>query len=255
MSIDLLKHFNGNKVGEFKKLIDSFIEEPRIAWYPSAGEDFRALIYLNENYAIRNPASKKEPKGPDMFIFTDYFPWQNSRFLDNKLIYNDTRTTVEVDYLEELPSQYYRLNENLVHFTDGSTATNKVLFLKVKITSDVVGTITYPVLYAFMENTTFYCEKLKPFNAKITHVVHVRYGGGCGGGGSATGIWLLNILKDLHCELFITDNHLYWQDGDYFALKFCPKIPKITNCTLKPIRTLASSSWSGHGDVSWNLIE
>ncbi len=50
MSIDLLKHFNGNKVGEFKKLIDSFTEEPRIAWYPSAGQDFRALIYLNGNY-------------------------------------------------------------------------------------------------------------------------------------------------------------------------------------------------------------
>lgn len=255
MSIQLLSQLNGNKNGQFKKWLDEFIGEPRIAWYPSAGKDFRALLYLHPGYAMSHPASETEPPGPDLFLFTDYYPWGYSTFMDNRILYSDSRTLVVVDHIEELPKlDLLPLHRELVHFTEGSIATDRAVFLKIRIDSDKLGTLVYPVVYAFAENETFFCRKMVPNDAIISHIIHVRYGGGCGGGGSASGSWLLHVLKQVHCELFITDGHHHWQSGDHFALRICRAIPRTNTSTLTPIRTVHSQGWSGHGDVSWNLV-
>lgn len=255
MSRQLLLNLNGNNTGELQKFLEEMNREPRIAWYPSAGEDFRALLYLDPSYSKINPASELEPKSPDIFLFTDYYPWKYSQFLDNKMVYIDSRTMVYIDHIEELPKLNLPLHEQLVHFPKGSNATDRALFLKIRITSDKLGSISYPVIYAFAENETFYCRKLVPNKAIISHIIHIRYGGGCGGGGTASGVWLVNVLKNLKCELFVTDGHYCWQSGDKFALTLCPSIQKESDVQLTSIRFLQSQSWSGHGDVNWNLVK
>jgi hypothetical protein len=256
MSKQLLLHLNGGRTGQLKQFLDNFTGEPRILWYPSAGEDFRALMYLHPDYSKLNPASESEPQSPDIFLFTDYYPWHYSAFLDKRTIYSDSRTTVYIEYIEELPKlNLLPLHPELVDFPEGSIATDRALFLKIRIESHMLGSIIYPVIYAFAENESFYCKKLMPNNSVISHIVHVRYGGGCMGGGRATGVWLKNVLEKLQCEMFITDGHYYWQDGDEFALSLCPSIPRVSDVELKPIRVVHSEGWSGHGDVSWNLVK
>lgn len=255
MSRQLLSNLNGSKNGQLKKFLNGFNGEPRIAWYPSAGQDFRALLYLDPSFSQLQPATEVEPQPPDLFLFTDYFPWQSSKFLDTKTIYLDNRTSVTIEHIEELPRLNLPLHEELVHFVEGSTATDRAVFLKIRIDSDKLGSISYPVIYAFAENETFFCKKLVPHEAIISHIIHVRYGGGCGGGGNASGVWLLNVLKQLKCELFITDGHHHRQSGDEFAIELCSSIPRESDAQLNPIRVVPSSGWSGHGDVSWNLVE
>ena len=254
MTRQLLSNLNGKKTGQLKKFLDDFKGEPRIAWYPSAGKDFRALLYLHPNFSKRHPVTRQEPQPPDLFLFTDYFPWQYSTFLDNTTIYSDNRSTVTIEHLEELPRLNLPLHNELVHFIEGSTWTDRAVYLKIRIDSDKLGSISYPVIYAFAENETFYCNKIIPNKTTISHIIHVRYGGGCGGGGYASGVWLLNVLKKLNCELFITDGHHHWQAGDNFALEFCSSIPRQCEVELTPIRVVQSAWWSGHGDVSWNLV-
>jgi hypothetical protein len=254
MSRQLLNALNGNKNGELKSFIDSFNGEPRIAWYPSAGEDFRALLYLHPNFSQQHPATEQEPNSPDIFLFTDYYPWKHSKFLDSRIIFADARTMVYIEHIEELPRLNLPLHKELVHFPEGSNATDRSVFLKIRIFSDKLGIIYFPVIYAFAENETFYCNKLFPNKAIVSHIIHVRYGGGCGGGGYASGVWLLNVLKLLKCELLITDSHYHWQSGDRFASDFCPSIPRESDAHLTPIRIVQSQGWSGHGDVSWNIV-
>ena len=85
-------------------------------------------------------------------------------------------------------------------------------------------------------------------------MIHVRYGGGSGGGGHASGVWLLNVLGKLNCELFITDGHHHWQSGDDKAMELCTSIKKENSSQITPIRTIKSLDWSGHGDVTFNLV-
>lgn len=255
MSRHFLEHLNGSNRGAFRQFLDGFKGEPRIAWYPSAGEDFRALMYLDSSYAAINPAILAEPSSPDIFLFTDYFPWKNSNFLDTMSVYLDHRTEVSVGRIEQLPKlNLLPLHKEIVNFPEGSHATDLLLFFQITIESNKLGTITYPVIYAFAENETFYCKKMAPNKAIISHVIHVRYGGGLGGGGRCSGIWLLNVLKQLNCELFITDGHYFWQQGDEYIRDNCPYIPSESDLQLIPIREIPGEKWSAHGDVSWNLV-
>lgn len=256
MSRQLLASLNGNKTGNLYKLLNDFEDEPRIAWYPSAGTDFRALLYLHPNYSTLFPESGREPDAPDMFLFTDYNPWGGYSFLDTNLIYQDLRTRVYVENIEELPSLKLPLHEDIVCFPMDSIFNGRVFFLEIKIESNRLGSFVYPIIYAFAENEAFYCDTLFPNNATISHLIHVRYGGGCGGGGRASGAWLLNVLRKLKCELYITDrqNNWNWQSGDLKAMEYCTNIPKQNLSHLRPIRTIRSKDWCGHGDVVWNLV-
>lgn len=254
MSKELLSNLNGGKTGKLKKFIDNFEGEPRIAWYPSAGQDFRALLYLHSNFSKQNPATEIEPTSPDIFIFSDYFPWEDSKFMDSRTLYSDDSTTVYIEHIEELPKLNLPRHKEIVDFPEGSKATDRAVFLIIKVTSDVLGSFSYPLIYVFAENESFFCKKIIPSNGIISHVIHVRYGGGLMGGGKASGVWLINVLKKMKTEIFITDGHHNWQKGDEFAQTICPEISKIGNTQLTPIRVQQEHEWSNHGDVSWNLI-
>lgn len=110
-----LYHLNGDKTGTFRKWLDGFKGEPRVAWYPSAGEDFRDLLYLTQKYSEINPASKPEPPQPDIFLHTDYFPNSSSTFLDNRIIHSENRTTITVKSIEELPRCDLPLDSQIVN--------------------------------------------------------------------------------------------------------------------------------------------
>lgn len=253
MSKDLLYRLNGNKNGNLKKYLDSFNEPINIAWYPSACEDFRPLLYLSKRYAEINPASREENIFPNFYIYTDYFPWAIPTFLDTLAIYNDRRTRVIVNCIEELPKLELPIDPDIVCYPDESVVIGKVLFLEIAVESNKLGEFTYPVIYAFVENEPFCSRILLSKNYNISHIIHVRYGGGCWGGGKSSGIWLLNVLKRLNCKIFITDGHYALQPGDEAAYRLYPnlrgEVPEMIE-----IRKINSRFWSGHGDVTWNIV-
>lgn len=255
MSRQLLLSLNGSKRGAFHRWLSNFKGEPRIAWYPSAGEDFRDLLYLHSSFTERMPAEASEPAPPDLFLHTDYYPWSTSTFLDSRAIHFDGRTSVTVKSIEELPRCDLALDDQIVHFSEGSNATGRVLFLEVEVYSNVLGSFSAPVIYVFAENGAFCAERILPNNGKFSHIIHIRYGGGLGGGGSSAGIWLLNVLPRLGCECFVTDGRHNRQRGDVRTYEIYPELagPEETS-QLKPIRVLPGEEWSGHGDVSWNLV-
>ena len=214
----------------------------------------RDVLYLSPWYASRFPGSEPDPRCPDIFLHTDYFPWQDSTFLDSCQVHGDGRTSVRIAYIEELPRLDLPLDGQIVHFPEGSSATGRVVFLELDVSSHLLGNFTVPMVYAFVENAAFCALKLLPNRAVVSHVVHVRYGGGMGGG-SASGIWLLNVLRQLKCECLVSDGHYYTQCGDERAYQLYPALRGFEMSeSARTIRTVASQAWSGHGDVSWQVL-
>ena len=256
MSLNLLKHLNGSSAGGLKAFIQKYEgkNEPRICWYPSAGVDFRALMYLHPAFNMISPAIKQDPQPPDIFLYSDYSIFKTSTLLDSKVIHMDKSTVVTVGAIEELQKIGTSLHPEILTFPEENTLTGRVLFLTINIKSNKFGRISSPVVYVFAENEAFCGEKLIPLNARLSHIVHVRYGGGFGGG-YASGIWMLNVLKRLHCEMFISDGHFHMQRGDKKAIRLYPVLGENDGkANLEVIRTVESKSWSGHGDVTWNLV-
>ena len=257
MSRQLLNNLNGDKKGAFHRWLSTFKGEPRIAWYPSAGEDFRDLLYLNPKFAQLNPALADEPTHPDLFLHSDYYPWSTvSSFLDKEVINFDNKTRITVKSIEELPRCDLPLDPEIVDFPKGSHATGRALFFEVEVSSRILGSFSCPVIYVFAENSAFCAERILPSNGKFSHIIHIRYGGGCGGGGKSTGIWLLNILERTGCECFVTNNRYSRQDGDERVYQNYPDLkgPEETSRFVS-IRNLPSKAWSEYGDVSWNIIK
>ena len=110
------------------------------------------------------------------------------------------------------------------------------------------------MIYAFAENESFCAEKLIPNNSIISHIIHVRYGNGCGGG-KTSGAWILNVLERFKSELFISDGKLEWQSGISETIRLYPVLSGNDNIPeFESIRKIQSKSWSNNGDVKWNLV-
>ena len=255
MSKSFLLELNGACEGSFKRWLASINGEPRVAWYPSAGTDFRDVLYLSKEYRSLDPIDGDEPATPDLFLHTDYFPWSESSFLDSREVYSDEFTKITLESIEELPRCDLPLDPALVDFPRGSDATGRVVFLMLSVESKDLGSFKAPVLYVFSENTAFCAERLLSKNAKVSHLIHVRYGGGLGGGGKARGAWLLNVLQQLGCEYFLTDGTLEQSDGDRYALEKYPSLNTAgAQANFSQIRQLDGRSWSNYGDISWRRV-
>jgi hypothetical protein len=254
MSRQLLTYLNGNHTGLLHEYLAVHNGEPRIAWYPSAGNDFRALLYLSSHYADAFPASKPEPTAPDMFVFTDYLPYREPKYSKGYVVKDDGKTLMTIADIEELPRLELPLHSEHVVFPDAGRAIGRVFFMIVEITSNVLGSYAYPVLYVVSSNEAFCCEVLLPHNARISHIIHVRYGAALGGS-RTTGIWITHAIKPLLTEVLVMDRYNGWRKADLNVLDYCKALPSQIDYNLRPIRTVPELLWSDHGDVTWYVVE
>lgn len=243
MSIELLKSLNGDRNGLLKSFIDKYenVREPRLAWYPSAAPDFRALLYVTKKYSIFNPARWKESALPELFIFTDYGISGDISFLENNLVYEDKRTNMTI------------LNYEIWPVLNG--VTDKLAFLDVRVESMRFGVYEIPIIYAFPENLSFLAELLLSKNGILSHVIHIRNRGGSENGGIARSAWILyNYLRNKN-KVNITGNN----QSEVSSCKAADMIkPKLVLGELKykiESSKIVSKLWSYNGIIGANEVK
>jgi hypothetical protein len=220
MSRALLEKLNGGVPGVFAEWLQNHRWEPRIAWYPSCGHDFKDLLYLHSSHTRRRFDGMPEP--PEIFIHTDCSigllePLGQLRTLRQKFRHRDEWTTVSVVGEQELP----KLNATPMACDAGysqfpaSGDYGRVFFLLLHIESDRLGSILQPAIYAVVENGAFASEVLLKTKARITHVWNVRPGG-------HPNPWIGYLLRRLGTECLVRDDEFYggeelaYQRQEYF---------------------------------------
>jgi hypothetical protein len=262
MSREFLEQVNGRNRGLFRAWLDGVEGEPRIAWYPSAGRDFRDLLYLDQRYALENPATMPESRAPDLFLHTNYASGSATPFTEGLEIHADERTRITVSRVEELPRCKIPLARELVSYSEQGAAAGRVFFMEVEVRSHRYGTYTRPVIYAFAENAGFCALRILPAHGRLSHIVRIRFGGGFTGG-KASGKWLLNILPWVGCEVLVSDDRLVAGESpsgsalcDECVYRLYPELAGPEDASqLDPIRTIPGKNWSGYGDVTWSLFK
>ncbi len=249
MSLKLLKRLNDNRRGPLRRWLETLDCAPRIAWYPSAGFDFRDLLFLQTELHREH-----DPTVPDLFLHTDCWLYGDWDFSEGKVLFEDPRTSVTISEIEVLPRLNLNVDPRLVYRPDAKAGTNtdQVVFMRLLVKSKRFGTFERPVLYAFVENAAFIGSIAQPAGAVFSHIIHVRYGGGFGGSTSAGG-WLQHTLTTLGCELYITDGSTELCPADTMIRERYPDIWRPVP-PLAHIRTVPGKSWSDHGDVQWLIV-
>jgi len=193
-------------------------DNPRILYYPSSGEDMRPLVFSDPDclkYAGVKIAD--DYAEPELFIFSDYYPHEHSRFFDSKLLHCDNNTSVVIDELCEIfpnsENYNYVFNREFVHFEAGA-ATGRAVFFQGHVRSHKFrGRRSKPisVLYFFYENVNLIDQLFLRHKLPVSHLVWKRDGTGFGGG-SVSLNFLYQAGKLLNAEyFFIWDKY---QDAD-----------------------------------------
>ena len=256
MSRKFLESLAGSDSRLFRRWLEAAPAEPRIAWYPSSGSDFRDIAYLSKAFADANPARQPEPPPPDLFIHTDYMAGIADRFVAEGGLYNGRHAKLKVLRHERLPLLQLPVSACSAAFPDKAIERGRVDFMEVSFQTPDLGTIEAPLLFISAENAAFCDRTLLPLAAHVSHIVQVRYGHGFGGAACGPA-WLLNVFSRLRTEVFISDEHhdrcMDWRLERLFA-----EMPQLGGpCEaggLQGIRTLPESRWSRHGDVEWLLV-
>ena len=254
------------------------LENPKISWYTSSGNDFRNLIFLNKQYIDKNVEKpNSEPyEEPDLHIFTDVSTWRFENLfpptttawyvkqpkskmetyltemdtLGSWCLWDDSRTRIRLKRFEYLPTLDAEADLQLVDLSEIAVGPKTAAYMLLEVCSKQYGNLgDVHLIYANVENEWF-ANELVTANAEISHITHVRYGTGFT---KNTGSYLKNILAKLKTKYFISDPYLEENRGEAIARLLYPTLEYNPNlkCDLSSFHGVPSSSWSNHGEVSF----
>ena len=202
--LDMLKGENSEAEKKLQALKKRIGGDERLCWYPSAGSDFRDLFEFSFKKGFRYGVTEL----PNLFVHTDYwgeiakFEVNTPKIKDYEIVdligersrdYNLFPPDIAFKYKNRVTIKDIRrlkLKDNInIHldlsrgatFRDVDYSEPEILLMEVEIKTKSYGIINAPVLFMYYENINFLEEFLLKHRVKITHMVKVREGCGCGG--------------------------------------------------------------------------
>jgi hypothetical protein len=228
---NILKGVDTLSDNELKKIEK---QTKKIAWYPSAGSDYRDLLELS------NPIYTETP---DLFIHTDYFFKNfNPGRVRNEFNINVDAIINDVFELELTKLIRYSVNKNYVVSHNEDTPKSAKVFLLNVTVSYAGNTISKPVLYFVFENINFLEEILLKHKIKISHFVKVCEGIGFGGNNKSISIVYAFFAK-LEVKYLFVDNAN--DNADFELVDRIRRSNSVENCSCELNHINSIESWSG----------
>lgn len=224
--------FGASDPGLWTDFIARFGEtQGQICYYPSAGGDFRPVVYQQlagteklgllaadrkvmkqslfeetETSTIRNTY-----KAPDLWILSDYRGDQLDTWLESGLIHHDERLEIRILSHTELQprAHHYERSPNRRYVSGRRTPlTGRVFYLRLAVTNANIGTVEADVLYFCIENVHLISRFLLNERIPVSHVVWVRDGSALGGG-YLRHDFVVHLLPSFQTQwLFVGDSDL-----------------------------------------------
>lgn len=238
-----------------------------ICWYPSAGVDFKPLLFISDWYYKKNNVPTDEGQAlPDLFIFTDYMGFhahemQLSSFgeaydqiqngfcePDSCLIhvpYKNSSTDIIVKSFEKLHDVNLPFSSELAS-TENNLDYNSSMLMNVEVVSrinDDINRYEVSVLYLAVLNEYFAERILIPNNIKTEYLIIVNYGTGFGGGRGKGYAWILGDYKELGIKYLISNEYVSHVLAEYESDKPKP--------TLSVIHDIDGFQWDKGSRITW----
>ena len=248
-----------------RTVLEAIKDYKHICWYPSAGNDFRALLFLSDWYYEKYNVPRDDGQVlPDLFVMTDYtglHEWRANgderkeyALLEQDICppgtrlveayYHSTHTFVTVKRFEKLEDLTLSFDPERTNF-DPSPAYNTACLLEVEVESrkfGITNTFDATVLYVTCQNEAFANEFLIPNAIKAEYQLIIRYGEAMGGAllGPA---WIIRSCKELGIKYLIA-NSRYVNGNDENGDSIC-------TTQYEELYSISGGQWSDYGKVGW----
>lgn len=222
-----------------------------ICWYPSAGVDFKPLLFISDWYYKKNNVPMDEGQVlPDLFIFTDYagFHAHDMKFsnfgdaydqIQNghcepgtcfiHVSYKNSSTDIIVTSFEKLCNLQLPFDTELASYEKGNDY-NSAFLMKVEVISrinDTVNTYETSILYVAALNEMFAERVLIPNRIKTEYVLIINYGTGFGGGDGKGYSWIISDYKELGMKYLVSNHYVKSAIDETESDKPYPKVTDI----------------------------
>lgn len=250
------------------RTIEEVIKEfEHICWYPSAGEDFKPLLFLSDWYYKKNSVPMDEGQiTPELFIFTDYAGFHShdtelrrygdayeqiqngycepgSSFIH--VSYKNSSTDIIVKSFEKLRDLQLSFDTELAAFEKGPDY-NSAFLMKVEVISRInekVNTYETSIMYVATLNELFAERVLVPNRIKTEYLIIIRYGTGFGGGNGKGFTWILSEYKELGIKYLVTSHCV---QGELTEAESDKPYPQITG-----LYGIDGKQWTKDVPVVW----
>lgn len=174
--------------------------EGRICYYPSAGSDFRPVIYqqlsgmvelglVDKNGGVPRPGAelfeRSNYSAPDLWILSDFRGDHLTEWMETKLIHRDKKVEIRLLAHTEIQPQKLVFRESpSKEYTSmpPTDMTGRVFFLRLAVANETIGTAEVDVIYFCVENVNLIRGFILRQHIPLSHLVWVRDGAGFGGG-------------------------------------------------------------------------
>lgn len=236
-----------------------------ICWYPSAGKDFRPLVFISDWYYKKNMVPKDDGQEfPDLFIFTDLCGLFDSHGDDSclgdayyqlkegfckpgsrliRVSSKNSSTEIIVKKHERLRDLNIPFDQECAYF-DKASDYNSSLLLNVEVVSridDVLNRYETSILYVAVLNEFFANNFLLPNRIKIEYQVIVAYGGF--GGGHYGPQWILQKYKEFGTKYLIGNDYGWSHMSEDYPDKPAPRFDVLY--------WIDGEQWSKGSPVIW----
>ena len=184
---------------------DDFLErfgkcDGRICYYPSAGSDFRPLVYQQLSGMVKLGLAngdggilRADPDlferghyaAPDLWLLSDFRGDDLAEWLETKVVHRDARVEIRLLAHTELHPQKMNFQQRpSAAYTSlpPTPMTGRVFYLRLAVTNETIGPVECDALYFCVENVHLIQSFLLRRQVPLSHVVWVRDGAGFGGG-------------------------------------------------------------------------
>jgi len=234
-----------------QKYLDDYFKglpaEPKILWYPSAGDDFRDILELSADRAINHGVSIP----PDIFIHSDC---DSPGYKKNGEFDYDEGNRIRINEIYELnlnpeANIRYFVDPKFYSYPQYTPAEPVIQLIDITWISGKEGNYSGMVLYFTFENNNFLEEVILKFRIGISHLLKVREGlsdTGC----RMSITYVLDILSELKTKYLIFgdgfgSDSIYCQE--YLELeKRLYEVYKLNPCSYTLKQTGEIPRWSGH---------
>lgn len=196
-----VRRFKAEESGVWTDFFDRFKEtDGRICYYPSAGSDFRPVIYqqlagitklglIHASGDMVRPDSElggfTKYAAPDLWICSDFRGDDVSQWLETKLIHKDDRVEIQLlahTEIHPLRMDFATRPSRAYTSLPPTEMTGRVFYLRISAMNETIGTVDADVIYFCVENVNLIRSFLLRQRIPLSHLVWVRDGAGFGGG-------------------------------------------------------------------------